>query len=486
VSEDSDPRRKRRFFGRGALTALLVHGAILFPLITLAFLLGAREAEEREREVAMTFEEVDPKTLPPDLPPIDPQPTPVLPPPPPQPLAQQPPPPEQQPPPPEQQPPEEKPPEQQRPEDQNKKSVDIQVEKEEEPAPNAKFLAEKNSRAEQETRADRTNLEKETKGEREASSPSDRKDPNAGDNEDRIAQTEDRESKNESNANEAARGSRSARPESATSEQDRRSLLTLRGGQKRQHQVTPETSFPDLPRDPDGVMPLPPENLESMHDLEGAGGQRTPLRLTAEQYHATFGDDADAAAEFAKKRSTKKAGRFTQHLARMQSAYENFIPEVKPGNQTALNARAAPFAAFIARMHRSIHERWGFGFLVDLESKPTSYPLNNRALVTKLEIVLGGDGTVDKVTIIKPSGQLPFDSAAIDTVYSSGPYSDPPATIRSGNGKIYVHWTFHRDERQCATSGASYYILDNGPGKAGGGSAPPAGREPEANRRKRG
>ncbi|HEY0707471.1 MAG TPA: TonB C-terminal domain-containing protein, partial [Polyangia bacterium] len=381
------------------------------------------------------------------------------------------------------------PPEQPRPEDRNKKSVDFKAEKEEEPVPNAQFLAEENSRAEQETRADRTNLEKETQGGREQSSQSDRKDKSAGDEEDRIAQTEDRESKNERNANERARGNPNERPENTSGEPDRRSLLTLRNNQKRQHQVTPETSFPELPRDPDGVMPLPPENLESMSDLEGAAGPRTPLRLTADQYHAVFGDDAAAAAEFAKKRSTKKGGRFTQHLARMQSAYENFIPEVKPGNQTALNARAAPFAAFIARMHRSIHERWGFGFLVDLESKPASNPLNNRQLVTKLEIVLAADGTVDKVTIIKPSGQLPFDSAAIDTVYSSGPYSDPPSAIRSGNGKIYVHWTFHRDERQCATSGVNYYILDNGPGKSGapgGPSAPQPGREAEPERRKRG
>ena len=25
-----------------------------------------------------------------------------------------------------------------------------------------------------------------------------------------------------------------------------------------------------------------------------------------------------------------------------------------------------------------------------------------------------------------------------------------PREIRSGNGKIYIHWSFHRDERQCA------------------------------------
>jgi hypothetical protein len=65
--------------------------------------------------------------------------------------------------------------------------------------------------------------------------------------------------------------------------------------------------------------------------------------------------------------------------------------------------------------------------------------------------------------VVKASGIVQFDVAAIDAVYSAAPYSDPPREIRSGNGKIYVHWSFHRDERQCATSGVDYYILDNAP-----------------------
>src|SRR4029453_9682626 len=115
----------------------------------------------------------------------------------------------------------------------------------------------------------------------------------------------------------------------------------------------------------------------------------------------------------------KKRGRFADRLDKIKSALENFIPEVRPGNQTALNTRAAPFAAFIARMHRSIHELWGFGFLEELEAKPASSPFNNRTLLSKLEIVLNGDGTVDKVTVIRPSGYLPYDVAAIDVVYSA-------------------------------------------------------------------
>ena len=89
-------------------------------------------------------------------------------------------------------------------------------------------------------------------------------------------------------------------------------------------------------------------------------------------------------------------------------------------------------------------------------------------------MVLNRDGTVDKVTVVRASGYLPFDAAAIDVAFNAGPYPDPPRAIRSANGKIYVHWQFHRDERQCATSGVDYFILDNPrrgrrpPGRRGG------------------
>jgi TonB family protein len=451
----------------------MIHSGLLFPLITLAFVLGAQEEKEREEQVEMSFNDVDPTTLPEDLPPIDPskpepkkkeplamkveppvQPEPK-PPDEPEPPKPEPKPPEQQPPP----PPKPKP----QPERQNKKSVDIEVEKEDEPDLNAQFLAEKSHRTKQETRAERTNLEKATKGEKESSSPSDRKDETEGDKENKIAQTEDVASKLGRSAPQVTPKLNPTLAEAPTKPRD--SLLEMRSQQKHQHEVSPETSMMELPRDPNGEMPMPPDHLESMKDLEGRSGAaaRPSLRLSAKQYEYLFGDDKDAAAALAKKQSSKKVGRFAQHLARIQSALENFVPEVKPGNQTELNTRAAPFAAFIARMHRSIHELWGFGFLEDLESRPVSDPMNNRALMAKLEIVLAEDGTVDKVAVIKTSGVSGFDVAAIDTVYNAAPYAEPPPAIRSRNGKIYVHWSFHRDERQCATSGVEYFILDNPP-----------------------
>jgi len=92
-----------------------------------------------------------------------------------------------------------------------------------------------------------------------------------------------------------------------------------------------------------------------------------------------------------------------------------------------------------------------------------SSPFNDSKLATTLEAVLNRDGTIDKVALVRSSGYVAFDAAAIDVLYTSGPFPDPPREIRSPDGKIYVHWTFHRDDRQCTPAFTQYFILAENP-----------------------
>ena len=460
--------------GRGFILSFLFHSSLIFPFIALAIVFARREAAEADLDVR--FEDVSAAELPDDLPPLTPEdvtapelPTKPKPPklaerlakeieakPEKQPVPDRP---LDQPPPP-------------KPKDPNhQKMVDLDMGQEVEPPPDAKYLAQKNNRAKEETRARDTNLERAQQG-TEGSSPSDRKDENVGDDKTKVARDEDKKSQKGKQAPNVTPHTDPRMPQ-AQSPSPSKSLLAMRDAPKRDHEVTPETADPSLERDPDGIKPIIDFRPEAVKDLPGKPGtnQSTRLALTGKQYQYLFGDDAEAAKELASKVRSKRQGRFSERMGKIQSALENFIPEVRPGNQTALNTRAAPFAAFIARMHRNIHELWGFGFLEDLDRKGMTDPLNNLTLMTKLEIVLNGDGTIDKITVVKASGLVQFDVAAIDAVYSAGPFADPPREIRSGNGKIYVHWSFHRDERQCATSGVDYYILDNAP--AGGDKGEP-------------
>ncbi len=479
-----DPRTRGRL-GRGAALSLLLHLQLLVPGLIATWIYAGRQEAQLAEEVDVAFLDATSQELPADLPPLESVPPPrdsrsplraETPPPPTPPEPEDPAPavpavPVQEPPPPP--PPEPSPP----PQRAHEKMVDLDMGQDVEPPPDAKFLAQKNNRVQEETRATDTNLEREQKG-GEASSPSERQDDKVGDDKQKVAELEDVSS---ALGRKAPAVTPHADPHAAAeaARQDARSLLAMRDAPQRDHEVTPETADPSLPRDPEGALPAAEaRELRGPRAMEARTRARGPvkLRLTGQDYEYIFGADAEAERRLAQQERSRRVGRHEKRWGRIQSALENFIPEVRPGNQTALNTRAAPFAAYIARMHRSIHKLWGFGMLEDWDEKPGQNAFNNPNLAATLEVVLNGDGTVDKVTVVRPSGYLPYDVAAIDVAYSAGPYPDPPREIRSKNGKIYIHWGFHRDHRQCATSGVDYYILDNAP--AGSDRPPRAGEPP--------
>ncbi|HJX52668.1 MAG TPA: TonB family protein [Polyangia bacterium] len=460
-------RRKKRpngHLGRGLLASLLLHAQIILPLVILASIYGGRESNE----VDLSFESVKENELPAGLPTVE---EPVQPEKRPsekktQKVAQKEPEPEIEVPPPEKLPPVPKPPEkplaqlppakpqeppQPPPEQPHQKIVELDMGKDVEAPENARYLADKNNRTENETRARETNLEREQAGQQ----------AQPADQEDKIAGLEDRAARPEKRAGQA--GER-VLPESFRSEAPGKATLSMRSPRQ---SVEPEALSPD------GMRFVPDEERRMSRSTDGGPGAR--LRLTRRQYESLFGTDAESAAALAKAQRSLRKGKSAERRERVRSALENFIAEVKPGNQTALNTRAAPFAQFITRMHRKIHELWAFGFMAGLDSKPSNLPLNDPSLMAKLEIVLDGQGNVDRVAVVRSSGLTIYDSAAIDVVYSAAPYPTPPPTILSGNGKVYIHWTFHRNEEACGTAGVDYFILNNGP-KTPEKTAPASGK----------
>ena len=235
-------------------------------------------------------------------------------------------------------------------------------------------------------RATDTNLQKAQQGNQGSAAPSDRQDTEIGDEKAKIAQLDDEKS---ALGRKAPEVTPHAEPELSQPEppgrRSRSRCWRCAMRPRREHELTPETVDPSLPHTADGTIAMP-------HD-RGVRGQRADadhlprgkkmkLALTAKDYEYLFGADAAAERRLAQTERSKKVGRFQQRIGRVQSSLENFIPEVKPGNQTALNTRAAPFAAYIARMHRSIHNLWGFGMLEEWDEKSSSNPFNNPNLLT--------------------------------------------------------------------------------------------------------
>jgi len=333
------------------------------------------------------------------------------------------------------------------------------------------YLSNINRDVEEQTRSEITNLEKDAiKPKASQQEPTKETKPGTADK-DKIAQTEEKPSRINNTSPPSPAAPKEKRPEQ--DDPKPKSLLAMREVEHRDHvmaqdehqALTNEANDGTMQRERKQQASILPQNRQAKIEKKD---RIYAFRPRTKDLEALFGKElvAPQRAEHAKASQTK--GVWQGVREHYQSPLENMVPEVKVGNQTALRSKKHPFARFIAQMHRDIHDAWAWGFLEQLDTSGRQHPLNDYELWTRVEIVLNRDGTIDKVTTVRHSGKLAFDSAAREIVHAAGPFPDPPREILSGNGKIYIHWAFHRDERACGTFGAQPFILDN----AGAGDRP--------------
>ncbi|MFO0695565.1 MAG: TonB C-terminal domain-containing protein [Polyangiales bacterium] len=196
----------------------------------------------------------------------------------------------------------------------------------------------------------------------------------------------------------------------------------------------------------------------------GTGRTGPNLRMGFSQFEQVMGEETlreDRDARFAERRSGRAGLSRAERWQEFRAAIENFVPSVRPGNQTALNAAAAPGASFLVLVHNRIHRDFAERFLPSLGNY--TGPATNQDLHTVLEIVLDPDGTVFRVGVVRTSGNIVFDHGAYSAVMNSQPYPVPPQVIRSGDGRVYMHWSFYRNEQACHHSQAQIYMLPRPP-----------------------
>ncbi|MEY4581949.1 MAG: hypothetical protein RL701_6652 [Pseudomonadota bacterium] len=203
-------------------------------------------------------------------------------------------------------------------------------------------------------------------------------------------------------------------------------------------------------------------NSEAARASGGRAGNGTNLKLSWSQFEATFGEkelreQRDAYLE--QRRTQSRGGQREEDWKKFRASIENFVDKVKPGNQTALNAAASPFAAYLAEMHRSIHREFAMRFLASRAL--VGGPYSNPELVTRLEIIVNNDGSLHQVGVVRTSGFTPFDYGAWNAVTRAQPFPQPPKRILSGDGRVYMRWDFYNNDRQCGTFNAEPFILPN-------------------------
>lgn len=226
----------------------------------------------------------------------------------------------------------------------------------------------------------------------------------------------------------------------------------------------------------------------------GLGGAPGPgqvnLNLTTTGVVAVVGVEQlrkERVADGERRKSEHRGSWTASNFERWRNAIENYVSSVKPGNQTALNTAAKPFASYLNTIHNRIHPIFADSFLGSLDNLPRSHPMNNPKIKTRLEIVVDPtQGRVVKMGIVKTSGITAFDVAALDSVHRAQPFGPAPSAIVSPDGNVYLHWEFHRDEvYACSTMHARPFMLDTPP-KPAAPPEPPGGPSPRVPTRERG
>ena len=204
----------------------------------------------------------------------------------------------------------------------------------------------------------------------------------------------------------------------------------------------------------------------------GLGGTAGPgqvnLNLNQQGVVAIVGQDQlrkEREADGERRKSEHRGSWQASNFERWRSAIENYVSSVKPGNMTALNTAAVPFATYLNGMHNRIHPIFADSFLGSLDSLPATHPMNDPKIFTSLEIILTPDGNIVRMGVTKTSGITAFDIAALDSVQRASPFGPAPGAIISPDGKVYLHWEFHRDEvYACSTMNARPIMLKSAPG----------------------
>ena len=350
---------------------------------------------------------------------------------------------------------------------QQLKMVEQLEEKDEKDAPDdAHYLSNINRDVTEETRAEITNLQKDAE-QAKASQVEPSKDPEKGTaDENKIAELREQKSQLAQQAPKEKVSPTPQMPEQVDPKP--KSLLSMRDLPKREHSaemlkneaMASAATSGELTPDQAAKSAVNPQK-RTQSGASVTKDKQLKFHLAKNDLDALFGRDIAAQKALISQRESKKKGIWEQQRERYQSPLENMVPEVRTGNQTALRSRKHPFAQFIATMHRTIHDKWAYNYLEQLDTMGRGHPLNKADLWTRVEIVLTSDGTIDKVRTVRFSGNQPFDNAAREVVFNAAPFPSPPKEILSGNGKVYIHWAFHRDERACGTFGAEPFILDN-------------------------
>lgn len=129
-----------------------------------------------------------------------------------------------------------------------------------------------------------------------------------------------------------------------------------------------------------------------------------------------------------------------EDLARKDGSIDH-IDNVDKGNQTFLNTRDYKYAWFFNRVKRGVQRRWR---AVDAHRRNDPYGRIHgvRDRRTEVEVTLSSTGQLEDIIVLKDSGVVFLDDAAVTAFEEAAPFPNPPDGLKDADGKIRFRFAF--------------------------------------------
>lgn len=121
-------------------------------------------------------------------------------------------------------------------------------------------------------------------------------------------------------------------------------------------------------------------------------------------------------------------------LAMAGAPNNDWLPGVRPGDRTALNAKKDFFASFWNRVQRQVEPFW-----VRHVRNANPGQLQRRDYLTRANVTLGPDGKLLAVEIEQSCGVPGWDRAVVAAFEEAAPFMNPPAGLIDPDGKIRMN-----------------------------------------------
>lgn len=133
----------------------------------------------------------------------------------------------------------------------------------------------------------------------------------------------------------------------------------------------------------------------------------------------------------------------SQPSSEPRSMTDDYLPDVKSGLDTSLNTREFKYYSYFERIKDRLRMFW------EPELKERVQKLYHRGVelpdsdvITKLAIMLNKNGEISKISIIKNSGFIELDEAAIKAFERASPFPNPPSGMVEKDGVVHLTWSF--------------------------------------------